>query len=188
MPQPPQQHGSQLLDFKATTWCVNSDDELKALTWSSFAWPDEKTAKLMIWDHSANAAENSSIQVRGSPKQLKNRRFVEEELNRIGLRLKHATVVLILQADLRRTKKYSSLVPVFREVLKLVKKAAQVTKDCNGIFFNSGDRWYDACTFFNKEVVAEPPVWGSLKDQYDRDLMKELRRTGLESEQQWIRE
>jgi hypothetical protein len=79
-------------------------------------------------------------------------------------------------------------VPVFREVLKLVKKAAQVTKDCNGIFFNSGDRWYDACTFFNKEVVAEPPVWGSLKDQYDRDLMKELRRTGLESEQQWLRE
>jgi hypothetical protein len=143
-------------------------------------------ARQRIWTHSANAAADTSIQLNGNSVQLKNRRFVKEELNRIGLRFKRMAVVLLLQAQLCKSKHLSNVAtPLVQEVLDLIKRAAEMTRACKGVKLNAQDRWMDAVIFFNDEVIAEKPIWNLLTEQYDPKLMKELAREWADHHEEW---
>jgi hypothetical protein len=89
--------------------------------------------------------------------------------------IKRVTVVLLLQAEFCNNEQYTALAPLLREVLQLVKKAAQMTDTCKGLKFDTEDAWYDAVTFFDDEIMTKKAIWRLLKQQYDDpDLTKEL--------------
>jgi hypothetical protein len=188
---PKPKHGSpQQPDFNAMIWCSLPDAELKKFTWQRFTFSNEDAARVLIWGHPVNASPDLSIKLRPlTLKQQEQRRNVKEELNRVATRFKHAAVVLILQADLAKTKRHTSIAPLLNEVFTFIQGAGGMTRAVKGVVvFKSEDAWYNAAQLSHNEIIAEPAVCDPLKTKYDKKTMADLQLVWLANEKYWVPE
>ncbi|KAI4640003.1 hypothetical protein J4E93_008802 [Alternaria ventricosa] len=161
------QGATGLIDFSKEAWFGLPDDQLKALSWRSFSWPDDAAASFKIWSH--DVPELASLPV--SHPEFIMASYVKAELEKMAPIFKRAAIVLRIQGrGCKWPDRYDlMMVPLLGHVSDFLFKAAEMTKKCQEVVdWDSRDAWYKACFYFHKRVLQEN-IWEFLGHRYDVD-------------------
>jgi hypothetical protein len=184
-PPAPAPTNPNLLDFSNPDWYNKPDDELNALTWTSFDWPSPAQGQHKIWSHSMLgrlALPRPSTQTLPSS-------YVKAQLAAVAADFKRASVVLRLQARdcPKPCEDDLGMSPLFGEVMVLIEQAADFTEGCDElVVWDAHDEWYRACVYFRDAVREDKAVWEALCAHYGPGKYRPLRKAWKEGSTEWL--
>lgn len=168
-PPPPMAAAPTLMNFDdLIAWHDLSEEQMLALTFASFGWTDEKTARFKIWTFSAA----KDFMLSGTKADWTNTASVKKKPVEKARAFKRASVVLHMQAKADDFDKLDiSMAPLLNEITAFIRNAKDMT---DTPFASRATGWmlpetfHVACLFHHNELHAEEVFISSLKKHYGR--------------------